>query len=367
MIYRYKILEHTRGLLFREGDLIAILAPGVYWRFDPLLKLRLDRVSTREPWLAHKDIDLIVRSGLLGSDAVVLDLSDSERALVWIDGRFDRIAPPGRYVLWKNDHEVRVEIVSTRDAQLVHPELVAIVRSPSAAAMLDMVVVDPGRTAMVFRDGALDATLAPGTYAYWKSAGLLRTFTVDLREQVLDISGQDIMTADKVTLRINALVTYKVTDPLKSVTESGDVTQALYRAAQLARRELVGARERDALLAARDELATELEAQLAPRAAVLGIGVVSAGIRDVILPGDMKELMNKVTEAKKAAEASLITRREETAAMRMQANTAKILEGSPTLMKLRELEVLEKVAGKANLTVVVGDGGGLSDRVVKLL
>lgn len=94
--------------------------------------------------------------------------------------------------------------------------------------------------------------------------------------------------------------------------------------------------------------------------------VVTAGIRDLILPGEMKELMNRVTEAKKAAEASLIMRREETAAMRMQANTAKILEASPTLMKLKELEVLEKVADKANLTVVLGQDG-LADRVVKLL
>ena len=68
------------------------------------------------------------------------------------------------------------------------------------------------------------------------------------------------------------------------------------------------------------------------------------GIRDVILPGDMKELLNKVTEAKNAAEANLIARREETAAMRSQANTAKLLEDNPTLMRLRELEVLERVA-----------------------
>ncbi len=105
---------------------------------------------------------------------------------------------------------------------------------------------------------------------------------------------------------------------------------------------------------------------IAPRAAELGITVVTTGIRDIILPGDMKDLMNRVTEARKAAEASLITRREETVAMRMQANTAKILESSPTLMKLKELEVLEKVADKANLTVVLGDEG-LANRVVKLL
>jgi regulator of protease activity HflC (stomatin/prohibitin superfamily) len=98
----------------------------------------------------------------------------------------------------------------------------------------------------------------------------------------------------------------------------------------------------------------------------LGLEIVSAGIRDVILPGDMKDLMNKVTEARKAAEANLIVRREETAAMRSQANTAKLLEGNPTLMRLRELEVLEKVAGSGKLSVVLGDKG-LADKIVNVI
>jgi regulator of protease activity HflC (stomatin/prohibitin superfamily) len=81
---------------------------------------------------------------------------------------------------------------------------------------------------------------------------------------------------------------------------------------------------------------------------------VSVGIRDVILPGDIRDLMNKVTEAKKAAEANLISRREETAAMRSQANTAKLLADNPTLMRLRELEVLEKIASSNKLSIVLG-------------
>ena len=92
----------------------------------------------------------------------------------------------------------------------------------------------------------------------------------------------------------------------------------------------------------------------------------SSGIRDVILPDDMKDLMNKVTEAKKAAEANLIARREETAAIRSQANTAKLLADNPTLMRLRELEVLEKIAGAGKLNVVVGEKG-LTERIVNLL
>ncbi len=102
------------------------------------------------------------------------------------------------------------------------------------------------------------------------------------------------------------------------------------------------------------------------RAGELGLEIASVGIRDVILPGDMKDLMNKVTEAKKAAEANLIARREETAAIRSQANTAKLLADNPTLMRLRELEVLEKIAGAGKLNVVVGEKG-LTDRIVNLL
>src|SRR5204863_1481975 len=110
----------------------------------------------------------------------------------------------------------------------------------------------------------------------------------------------------------------------------------------------------------------ELREQLASRAAALGVEVMTAGVRDVILPGEMKDLLNKVTEAKTAAEANLITRREETAAMRSQANTARLLADNPTLMRLRELEVLEKVVASGKLSVVLGEKG-LADRVVNLL
>jgi regulator of protease activity HflC (stomatin/prohibitin superfamily) len=366
MIRRIKIKPHERGLLFREGTPIAVLRPGVHWYADPLLNLSVRKASPRDPWLRHKDLDLIVKAGILGNEAIVVDLKDYERALVWVDGRFEAVLDKGLYALWTSEHEIRVEIADARAMQLVHSELAVVVRAHCAGQLLEVVNVEPGHTALWFRDGAHQATLPPGTYAFWRGVGKLQLFDIDIREQTLDIGGQDIMTADKVTLRLNALVTYKVTDPLRSVTVVEGAGQALYRTTQLALREAVGAKDLDTLLVSKDALAQEVAATIAPRATQLGITVVTTGIRDIILPGDMKELMNRVTEAKKAAEASLITRREETAAMRMQANTAKILESNPTLMKLKELEVLEKVAHKANLTVVLGNEG-LSDRVVKLL
>ena len=133
----------------------------------------------------------------------------------------------------------------------------------------------------------------------------------------------------------------RLADARKAVSSTDDVRQALYRETQLALRAIVGVRELDVFLSDKDVVAQQIEQAVRRRADELGLSVVSVGIRDVILPGDMKDLMNKVTEAKKAAEANLISRREETAAMRSQANTAKLLADNPTLMRLRELEVLE--------------------------
>ena len=219
---------------------------------------------------------------------------------------------------------------------------------------------------MLFLDGRYAGTLDAGLYAFWKGVADARVVEVDLRESALDVGGQEIMTADKVTLRLNALVNYRVVDPRLAVCAADDARQALYREAQLRLRAVVGARELDALLADKDVVAREVEELLRTRAGELGLEVLSAGVRDVILPGDMKELMNRVIEARKAAEANLVTRREETAALRSQANTAKLLAENPVLMRLRELEVLEKVAGGGKLSVVLGEKG-LADRVMNLL
>jgi len=139
-----------------------------------------------------------------------------------------------------------------------------------------------------------------------------------------------------------------------------------YREAQLALRAVVGTFDPDTLLSDKEKVAQDLESTIKGRAAAFGIDVISIGIRDIILPGDMKDMMNKVIEAQKAADANLIMRREETAAMRSQANTAKLLDNNSTLMRLRELDVLEKIAGNSKLNVVLSEKG-LADRVVNLL
>lgn len=363
-----KIRKYEVGLHFRDGEFRGLLDAGRYWFFDPLGKVQVDVATQRSPWLSHEKLDVIVKSGALKDRAVVLDLKDNQRALVWIDGRFSHILPPGLYAYWTAFRDVVVQVVEA-DAQNIrfqHKDYQVIVRSAMADRVLDAVAVEQGQVGVLFQDGNYVETLPPGKYAFWKNVAKVALVPVDLRETMLDIGGQEIMTADKVTLRLNAVVTFRVTDAHKALSATDDVRQALYRESQLALRAIVGSRELDQFLADKDAVAKELEVTVRQRVMSLGLEVVSLGIRDVILPGEMKDLMNKVTEAKKAAEANLIARREETAAMRSQVNTAKLLEGNPTLMRLRELEVLEKVAINSKLNVLLGEKG-LAERVVNLL
>lgn len=363
---RYTIRSYEAGLLFRDGEFRGILSEGKHWFFDPLRKVQVDVVSQRAPWLTHEKLDLIVKSGALAERAVVLDLKDHERALVWIENRFSHLLPAGQFAYWTGQKLVRVEVIDIRSIRFEHDQFKVIVRSSCAATLLDVGRVEREHAGVLFVDGRYVETLSPGEYAFWKGPAEARVVAVDLRETMVDVSGQEIMTADKVTLRLNAVATYKVADPRKAVSQTDDVRQALYREAQLVLRAVIGSRELDPLLADKDAVSREIEESLRRRAGELGLEIASFGIRDVILPGEMKELMNKVTEARKAAEANLIARREETAAIRSQVNTAKLLQENPTLMRLRELEVVEKIAATGKVSIMLGEKG-LAERVVNLL
>lgn len=366
LIKRIKISSYEIGLHFRAGEFQALLGEGVYWFFDPLMRDCIDVVSKRDPELVHDKLDVLVKAEILGDRAVVLDLKDHQRALVWVDGRFSRILAPGLYAYWTELCDIRVEVIDTRDVRFDHEDHRIITRSKDAARLLDICTVTRDSVGVLFIDGEYVETLTPGRYAFWRDTAETKVVAVDLRETIADVNGQDIMTSDKVTLRLNAVVAYRIREARKAVSETGDVAQALYREMQLAVRAVVGVRDLDTFLAEKDAVAQEIEQALQRRADALGLAIASVGIRDVILPGEMKDLMNKVTEAKKVAEANLIVRREETAAMRSQANTAKLLTDNPTLMRLRELEVLEKIAAGGKLNVVLGEKG-LADRVVNLL
>lgn len=346
-----------RGLVWRDGRLIDVIGAGRHAFWKGRVKVEIfDTLRTR---FEHAQLDVLVERPEVRALLEVIDLTDAQRAIVWKDGRLLTLVGAGRHAFWKTSARLVIETFAIDPAdtgQFRHERLQTILAHPEATKFLDGVVAPQHETVLLFRDGKLVGQLGQGIHVFWKGNGKLTWKSVDLREQTADVAGQEIITADKVTLRVNLVVTFVVTDAVRAVTVSADHTQALYREAQLVLRAAVGQRTLDTLLADKEAVGGEVRASLGKRAEELGIGVRSVGLRDIILPGDMKTLLNQVIAATKEAEANLIRRREETAAARSQANTARLLAENPLLARLKEMEMLKDVLSGTNATFVLGPG-----------
>jgi hypothetical protein len=309
---------------------------------------------------------MLVKNEQLRAQLEILDLTDNQRALVWKDGRLLTIVGPGRHAFWNTPAKIETEVFDIADFRFTHRKLQAILQHPEATKWLDGVQAEQSEDVLLYRDGVLIDSLGEGLHVFWKGTGKVKWKSVDRREQVADVAGQEIMTSDKVTLRVNLIVSYVVSDVIRAVQSTADYAQALYREAQLVLRAAVGTKTLDALLADKESVGNEVRESLSARAEVLGVTVKSVGLRDIILPGDMKTLLNQVIAAQKEAEANLIKRREETAAARSQANTAKLLAENPLLQRLKELELLKDVLADTNATFVLG-GDDLSEQLRGLI
>ena len=226
-------------------------------------------------------------------------------------------------------------------------------------------IVEAYERGLRFRDGRFVELLEPGRYPVARFLVKERIEKVDLRLRTLVLTGQELMTADKVTVRLSALVGMRIVDPVAAVLKVVDAPGQLYGDVQLALRAFVGALELDTLLAEKARLGDTVRGAVAMQAQEYGVEIVNVGVRDLVLPGEMKAILNQVMEARKKAEAAVILRREEVAATRSLANTAQLLEKNPVLMRLKEFEALEKIAGRGASLVIAPEMFGLMKEVLQ--
>lgn len=364
-----RVRNSERGVFLRYGEYARLVGPGAYRLWDRVFsrtRSAIEVFSILDTRLMTPHLELIARDERAVSELEIVRLTDSQRALVWKDGRLAYIVGPGLSAFWKNAGKLEVQVFDVGELQFTSPRLDAVLSHPEARAFFEWIDVDPHSEVLLLVNGELRGTLKAGRYVFWKGASKLRLVPVDRREQIADVAGQEIMTSDKVTLRVNLLVTYQVADPVKAVTLVTDFAQAIYREAQLALRASVGARTLDALLVDKESIGGEVAKAVARRAVEFGVVVRSVGLKDIVLPGEMRTILNQVIEAEKRAQAEIIRRREETASARSQANTAKLLAENPVLARMKELEALQAILANTKATFVFGSGD-LADQVKSLV
>lgn len=372
------ISESQRGLLFKDKQFVKVLMPGLHKVLDyrnryqvqvfEVLRTLQEGVSKEVIYLAE------LHTGAFAAHLQAWETAENEIGLVYQNNALKDIkAPALRGAYWKTQHEIRVEKIDIGEDFAVDKKLAALLSNCkddllklAAANAIASATVPDRHVGFMEVDGVAVATLATGAHVWWKFNRKIAVTLLDCRLQNMEVNGQEILTRDRVSLRVNLSATWQIKQAEVVKAELADARDFLYRELQLALRAVVSTQTLDELLVDKNSLNQQVQAIVADKAAGYGIEVKSVGARDIVLPGEMKAILTQVVEAQKVAEANLIRRHEETQATRSLHNTAKVMEGNPVLLRLKELEILEKISGRISTLNVYGGLDGVMNDMVRL-
>jgi regulator of protease activity HflC (stomatin/prohibitin superfamily) len=378
MFHKFLVKKDERAVLLYRGDFAGILGPGEYRYFDPLRRYAVELFPLKAAQFEHRFADYILKAEpqLAAEHFHVIELGPTEVALRYENGVLvELIAPNARRLYFKGYTDIRHDVIDIGErfevSPLVAPLLVFGARAgkPVAGAGAESVFPVPVPeycVGLLYVDGKLDRVLEPGLHVYFRFNRELKSDLVDLRLQAIEVAGQEILTRDKVALRVNLTAGYRVSDVRLAFAKQAKPVDYLYRELQFGLRAAVGTRTLDELLENKGVIDEVVSFHIRKAVDGFGLSVESVGVKDVILPGDMKAILTRVVEAEKSAQANVIRRREETAATRSLLNTAKVMEDNPVALRLKELETLEKVTEKIDKISVFGGLDGVLKDLVKI-
>lgn len=364
---RVTLMETERMLVLRKGRFDAILGPGEHRliragtlrEVHNLDRLRFDSPYDRALFRERPDLaEAHLTEVRAHADEVVLVLHEGHPHAV--------IRPEGRAVYWIEAGPWDVERHAVGDTPSLPVGLAKRLVTAGLTGEFTATEVADGHVGLLSVDGVYKGQLRPGTHAFWKLGRHISIKQIDLRWRAHDVTGHEILTKDRVSIRVNLTAAFRVTDPERAVGAVKDFDEALHRAIALAFRKTLGAMTLDRLLA--EKGAVDKAADEAVRVEMAGIGIElgEIALKDLILPGEMRDILNRVVAAEKEAEANVIRRREETNATRALLNTAKVMVDNPVMLRLKELEALEVIAGKVERLTVHNGAQGLMNDLVRL-
>ena len=357
MMRKVIINENQRGLLFKDGRYVKMLDAGKYYE---ILGRSIEICETSQPIHPFAcDLETLLKDKRILESVSVVEVGDEELALHYVNGKLSSVLTRGKHAFWSitESHEFKIVDISTPEVDESVPDYI-FTKIPQT--YYTKVEVAEYQKARLYFNQRLVRILDAGTYYFWKTPVKVEVSLVDTRLSQLNIVGQEILTADKVTVRINLVSSYRITDCVKIATEVDNFYEQLHVAAQLAIREYVGRYRLDEILENKSEMSEFIYKKLKEKETELFVEIRDAGVKDIILPGDIREIMNGVLVAEKRAQANVITRREEVASTRSLLNTARLMDENKTLYKLKELEYIERISENVGNISVMGSGSILT-------
>ena len=347
-----KIGAYQVGLVFKKDTYQRMLTEGNYWFWNEYVII----CDTTKQFHAPVELNILLKDAAIAEALHVIEVKDNEIVLQYENGLLKQVLTAGRYTFWKGIVQYDFVYADISKIEITEQISRAALQHKLLAPFVRNYTVESYEKALLVVDGNYVQQLSSGVYYWWKNNIAIHVGKVDMRQLQVEINGQEILTKDKAALRINGQAQYKINDIEKALLQNKDYDKQLYVAFQLALREYIGGLSFDELLEKKESIAPFILQEVNEKALALGVEVSGFGIRDIILPGDVKEIVNQVLIAEKKAQANIIMRREETASTRSLLNTAKLMEENSMLFKLKEMEYVEKIADKISSISVSGNG-----------
>jgi regulator of protease activity HflC (stomatin/prohibitin superfamily) len=211
-------------------------------------------------------------------------------------------------------------------------------------------IVQEYERGVIFRLGRLVGARGPGLFLL--IPGVERMRKVDLRIVTLEVPAQEAITRDNVTVKVNAVVYFRVLDPEDAVVKVLDYSRATSLIGQTTLRSILGQSDLDHLLSERDKINQELQQVIDTQTSAWGVKVTSVEVRDLELPQSMQRAMARQAEAEREKRAKVIHAEGEFSASQQLANAAQVIGSQPATLQLRYLQTLTEIAAEKNSTIV---------------
>lgn len=336
------IKEKERGLMFKDGKFQRMLEPGKY-HFRKNVEVEI--LNIESPLVSKNcSSETLLRDENIAKNTDVFEIKEGTLGLYFRDGVYVRVLHQKKHIFWNIDIKNEVKIVDLSDPKVSDDVPRYILEKLQSMYFQALIEVADYQKCLLFYNNKMVDILNAGSYYFWRTDVNVTSKLFDTRLTNMSVNGQEVLTLDKVTIRVNLTVNYRITDCVKMYLEIDDYKEQIHIIAQMALRDYVGKHKLDEILTSKNEMSEFVFSRFKEKEKSLYIEVSEAGVKDIILPGDIRSIMNTVLIAEKKAQASIITRREEVASTRSLLNTAKLMDENKTLYRLKELEYIERIA-----------------------
>ncbi len=359
------IRDNQAGFVLKNGIFIKMITVGTYYYSRLMGYQVVIREMSGEMDVTGIPYAVLEKDAAFRRSTVRIEVPDGYLGLLYINSKLRSVLTKKEVVYWNVFDTYEVKLVSM-ETEEIGKEVTKRMLELVPAAYYKTVSVGDGEVALLYYDNILQKQLTKGIYAFWNYRTNVTIKVFDMRQKVLDIVGQEILTRDKIGIRMNISCMYRIRDVEEFAGKIVDLKGQLYTYVQLVIREMTGNYKLDEILEMKDTVSKEVFAKLREQEEQFCVEFLSAGIKDIILPGGIQEIMNSVLVAEKTAQANVIARREEVASTRSLLNTAKLMDETKTLYRLKELEYLERICDRVG-EISVNGNGGLVEQLGKLV